>query len=214
MRRAEKKTKSDPSGSPTRSTWSETQNWGASRPKRSSSSPCETARTGDEAWQLGSSYGCVHGAAASPVGRCHRPLASARPPAPGAARLVCPGGRVDSGFRGASCESKAEASRGGLGRVAGWTGCEGDPAFVGGRSSPLDARGAPSRVGRHARGRHCEALDARGAAPEDVRLFITFLAAMDRARDADRLWFAGADFFVAAPWVSRREEIVHHRICT
>lgn len=40
---------------------------------------------------------------------------------------------------------------------------------------------------------------AAGAAGRTVRLFLTFLAAMDRARDAMRLWMAGGDLFESHP---------------
>ncbi|HVL37824.1 MAG TPA: hypothetical protein VM328_00405 [Fimbriimonadaceae bacterium] len=46
-----------------------------------------------------------------------------------------------------------------------------------------------------------EELRAKGASDEQIRLFLTFISAMDRARDADRLWFAGRDLFLANPWV-------------
>jgi hypothetical protein len=45
-----------------------------------------------------------------------------------------------------------------------------------------------------------EELRTAGATDAQIRLFITFISAMDRARDADRLWFAGRDLFLAEPW--------------
>ncbi len=41
-----------------------------------------------------------------------------------------------------------------------------------------------------------EGLDDAG-----VRRFLTFVAAMDRARDAERLWSLAADLWLSAPWV-------------
>jgi hypothetical protein len=46
-----------------------------------------------------------------------------------------------------------------------------------------------------------------GASPVEVRLLLTFLAAMDRARDADRLWRDGTDLFLKVPWVFRPEQV-------
>jgi hypothetical protein len=43
-------------------------------------------------------------------------------------------------------------------------------------------------------------LRAMGASPVDVRVFITLMAAMDRARDADRLWRNGATLFTEDRW--------------
>lgn len=40
-----------------------------------------------------------------------------------------------------------------------------------------------------------------GAADADVRRFLTFVAAMDRAREADRLWFAAERLWERDPWV-------------
>lgn len=45
-----------------------------------------------------------------------------------------------------------------------------------------------------------EALRQRGVSDLDVRLFITFSALMDRARDADRLWQNAQKLFEDAPW--------------
>ena len=47
----------------------------------------------------------------------------------------------------------------------------------------------------------------RGASPVEVRLLLTFLAAMDRARDADRLWRHGTSLFLKVPWVFRPGEV-------
>ena len=45
------------------------------------------------------------------------------------------------------------------------------------------------------------AIRDRGASDADVRMWVTFIAAMDRARDADALWAAGAQLHAAQPWV-------------
>jgi hypothetical protein len=50
-------------------------------------------------------------------------------------------------------------------------------------------------------------LRAIGKSDVDVRLFITFTAAMDRARDADRLWHGSCNMFLAKPWVFQPEEV-------
>lgn len=44
------------------------------------------------------------------------------------------------------------------------------------------------------------ALNGLGASPREIRMFITFLAAMDRARDADLLWRNGLALFRVARW--------------
>ena len=44
-------------------------------------------------------------------------------------------------------------------------------------------------------------IKARGASADTVRLFLTFLAAMDRARDAGALWRAGVRLFESHPGV-------------
>ena len=45
-----------------------------------------------------------------------------------------------------------------------------------------------------------ERLRAAGADDAAVRLVLTFTAAMDRARDADRLWFRSAALYETTPW--------------
>ena len=42
-------------------------------------------------------------------------------------------------------------------------------------------------------------IKARGAPGDTVRLFLTFIAAMDRARDAGVLWRAGVELFELHP---------------
>ena len=50
------------------------------------------------------------------------------------------------------------------------------------------------------------AIRDAGASDLDVRLALTFGAAMDRARDSDRLWDAVAAFFADCRWAFRPEE--------
>jgi len=47
-----------------------------------------------------------------------------------------------------------------------------------------------------------------GATDREVRTLITFTAAMDRARDADALWFAAERLFEAEPWAFSPAEVV------
>lgn len=54
---------------------------------------------------------------------------------------------------------------------------------------------------------HQEGLEEAGA-----RRFVTFVAAMDRARDADRLWLLAASLWRSAPWVFDPQAIVEHRV--
>jgi hypothetical protein len=51
-------------------------------------------------------------------------------------------------------------------------------------------------------------LRQSGALDHEFRLLSAFVAAMDRARDADRLWFAGRDLWDAQPWTFQPSEIV------
>jgi hypothetical protein len=50
-------------------------------------------------------------------------------------------------------------------------------------------------------------LRTAGAGDVDIRLFLTFTAAMDRARDADRLWYASARLFLEVRWPYKPEEV-------
>jgi len=52
------------------------------------------------------------------------------------------------------------------------------------------------------------ALRRDGATDADVRVFLTLIASLDRARDADRLWDAGARTFGTDRWVFRPAEVV------
>lgn len=47
-----------------------------------------------------------------------------------------------------------------------------------------------------------------GASDHQVRLLLTFTAAMDRARDADALWFNALRLFEAEPWAFSPREVV------
>lgn len=48
---------------------------------------------------------------------------------------------------------------------------------------------------------YAERLRAEGASPAAIRFYVTLTAAMDRARDADRLWRLSADLFLRVPWL-------------
>ncbi len=54
-------------------------------------------------------------------------------------------------------------------------------------------------------------LRAAGATDVDVRLFVTFTAAMDRSRDADRLWNASCQLFLEEPWPYNPEAALHRK---
>lgn len=51
-----------------------------------------------------------------------------------------------------------------------------------------------------------------GASDRDVRLLLTFTAAMDRARDADALWFAAERLFEAEPWTIAPQEVLERSL--
>jgi hypothetical protein len=53
-----------------------------------------------------------------------------------------------------------------------------------------------------------ERMRDAGAGDSDVRLMLTFTAAMDRAREADRLWFAASRLYEEAPWAFRPDDVV------
>jgi Family of unknown function (DUF6884) len=57
-----------------------------------------------------------------------------------------------------------------------------------------------------------ERMRAAGARDVDVRLLLTFAAAMDRARDADRLWFAAERLYEAAPWAFDPAQVVDRNL--
>ena len=51
-------------------------------------------------------------------------------------------------------------------------------------------------------------LRALGADDRTVRLFCTFVMAMDRARDSYRLWQRGLELFKQAPWAFEPGEVI------
>src|SRR5262249_55511357 len=57
-----------------------------------------------------------------------------------------------------------------------------------------------------------ERMRAAGASDTEVRLLLTFTSAMDRAREADSLWFAAERLWAASPWVFSPEEVVRRGI--
>ena len=48
----------------------------------------------------------------------------------------------------------------------------------------------------------------RGASGRTVRLFLTFISAVDRMRDANRLWSAGANLFMSRPDIFDPAEVI------
>jgi len=58
--------------------------------------------------------------------------------------------------------------------------------------------------------RAAKRLRALGADDRTVRLFCTFVMAMDRARDSYRLWQRGVELFKQAPWAFEPGEVVRH----
>jgi hypothetical protein len=52
-----------------------------------------------------------------------------------------------------------------------------------------------------------ERVAAAGGTAADVRLLLTFTAAMDRARDVDRLWAISARLFERQPWTFDPAEV-------
>lgn len=55
-------------------------------------------------------------------------------------------------------------------------------------------------------------LREAGKTDPEVRLLITFTAAMDRARDADRLWYASEKMFFDHPWVFQPREVAGRQL--
>ena len=55
-------------------------------------------------------------------------------------------------------------------------------------------------------------MRSAGADDAQVRLMLTFTAAMDRARDADRLWFAAGRLFEQSPWAFDPDAVVAGRL--
>ena len=56
--------------------------------------------------------------------------------------------------------------------------------------------------------RAVRSIQAHGATVRQVRRFLTFISALDRARDADRLWDAGVRLFAEAPWSIEPRQVV------
>jgi hypothetical protein len=81
-------------------------------------------------------------------------------------------------------------------------------AFVDGRLDLARRPGAPS-PGWHSMPevRAVDQLRHTGADDATVRTFLTLVAALDRARDADRLWTAAAKLFLSHPWVFHPERV-------
>ena len=83
-------------------------------------------------------------------------------------------------------------------------------AFVAGELDLSQRIGAPARPG-WAGMPECIVADrmrADGSSDSAVRLLLTFTATMDRARDADKLWFAAEALWHGAPWAFDPSEIV------
>lgn len=74
--------------------------------------------------------------------------------------------------------------------------------FLNGSFNLSGRKGAPPRVGWEMLPEHLsiEGLRQQGASPVEIRRFITLMAAMDRARDADRLWSNGVALFSDHRW--------------
>jgi hypothetical protein len=54
-------------------------------------------------------------------------------------------------------------------------------------------------------------LRREGLGNTGIRRFLTFVAAMDRARDAERLWFLAADLWRSSPWVFDPRAVARRR---
>lgn len=57
-----------------------------------------------------------------------------------------------------------------------------------------------------------ESLRSGGASDRALRLLLTFTASMDRARDADRLWYSAQRMHEAAPWTFDPQAVVDARL--
>lgn len=81
--------------------------------------------------------------------------------------------------------------------------------FSRGEMDLVSRRGAPA-PGWHAMPEFVAVEHVRDAGADDrqVRLFLTLTAALDRARDADRLWGAAAGLFADKPWLFEPAAIV------
>jgi len=54
-------------------------------------------------------------------------------------------------------------------------------------------------------------LRTAGATDVQIRRFLTFTCAMDRARDANRLWQDSADLFLTEPWAFEPEDVLRRQ---
>ena len=117
------------------------------------------------------------------------------------------GAAVQRAADGPESEPRQPAVRAGLGSdeiVAGLT-----EAFLSGTLDLSKRPGAPS-PGWNALP-ECEAaaeLRARGAKDTGVRTFLTLVAALDRAREANQLWQAATQLFCRSPWVFNPPAVV------
>lgn len=59
--------------------------------------------------------------------------------------------------------------------------------------------------------RAIETVRRLGASPTGIRRFLTFISAMDRARDADALWLRGSGLYEEAPWVFNPDAVAKRR---
>jgi hypothetical protein len=86
-------------------------------------------------------------------------------------------------------------------------------AFIRGTFN-TEERGPPARVGWDALPEVAQAsrLRSSGASDVAIRLFCTFTAAMDRARDAERLWSNSADLFLKEPWAFEPRQVVTREV--
>ncbi len=86
-------------------------------------------------------------------------------------------------------------------------------AFVGG-AFDVSKRGAPKGEGWDALPELIAAKRLREEGADDVaiRLFCTFTAAMDRARNARRLWSNAADLFLRTRWAFEPQEIANRSL--
>jgi hypothetical protein len=73
----------------------------------------------------------------------------------------------------------------------------------------VEGRDVPRSIGWDALPEVTEVAKLRdkGASDVSVRLFCTFAAAMDRARDATRLWSNSADLFMKEPWAFEPQKV-------
>lgn len=52
------------------------------------------------------------------------------------------------------------------------------------------------------------AVRSTGASPSEIRSFITLVMAVDRSRDADRLWRIAAETYQRDPWLFHPAEVM------